>query len=146
MILMIFHQLKRMSATGCESSSLPGFWVPMYSSAPIVKRNEHAEDWVRGIGKFSLVPPPSKPTVFKMAVKSETWPVFQPDQGIEVLPWRDWTNSCINSSCFGPYLHVQLDHAGTRRLGSLSGDFGKLIAANTEKRAKVVKFAGIEVE
>jgi hypothetical protein len=45
--MMIFHQLKRMSATGCESSSLPGFWVPMYSSAAIVKRNDHAETGVR---------------------------------------------------------------------------------------------------
>ena len=30
--LMIFHRLKRMSATGCESSSLHGFWVPVYSA------------------------------------------------------------------------------------------------------------------
>ena len=47
MILMIFHRLKRMSATGCESSSLHGFWVPVYSGAAIVKRHDHVETGVR---------------------------------------------------------------------------------------------------
>jgi hypothetical protein len=43
---MIFHRLKRMSATGCESSSLPER-VPVCSGAAIVKRNDHAETGVR---------------------------------------------------------------------------------------------------
>ena len=44
---LIFQQVKKMSATGCESGSLHGLWVPVYSSAAIVKRDDRAETGVR---------------------------------------------------------------------------------------------------
>jgi hypothetical protein len=47
MILMIFHQLKRISATveenighSCESGAMHGLWVRVHSSDAIVNRND----------------------------------------------------------------------------------------------------------
>ena len=58
----------------------------------------------------------------------------------------DKLNIDINAGLADPKLRVRLaDLGGTVMMGS-SADFGKLIADDTEKWAKVIKFAGIKAE
>jgi tripartite-type tricarboxylate transporter receptor subunit TctC len=53
-------------------------------------------------------------------------------------------NKEINAALADPKIKAQLADLGGTTLGGSPGDFGKLIADETEKWAKVVKFAGIK--
>jgi tripartite-type tricarboxylate transporter receptor subunit TctC len=58
----------------------------------------------------------------------------------------DKLNKEINAGLADPVMKTRFaDLAGTALTGS-SADFGKLIAAETEKWGKVVKFAGIKAD
>ena len=67
-------------------------------------------------------------------------PKNTPAEIIEVL------NKAVNAGLADPKLKARLaDFGGTVMPGS-PADFGKLIAEETEKWAKVVKFAGIKAD
>ena len=55
-------------------------------------------------------------------------------------------NKEINASLGDPKIKVRLTELGGTALPGSPGDFGKLIAEETEKWGKVVKFAGIKAE
>jgi tripartite-type tricarboxylate transporter receptor subunit TctC len=55
-------------------------------------------------------------------------------------------NEAINAVVADPQFKVALDHMGNTAVSDTPAEFGKLIAADTEKWAKVVKFAGIKAE
>ena len=55
-------------------------------------------------------------------------------------------NKEINAGLADPKLKARLADLGATALALSPADFGKLIAADTEKWAKVVKFAGIKPE
>ena len=55
-------------------------------------------------------------------------------------------NSEINNALADPKIKARLADLGTTVLGGSPGEFGKLIADETEKWAKVIKFAGIKPE
>jgi tripartite-type tricarboxylate transporter receptor subunit TctC len=90
---------------------------------------------------------PDIPTVaeFVPGYESSYWtgvgaPKNTPSQIIDKL------NETINAGLANPKIKVQLaDLGGTPFVGS-PADFGKLIAEETEKWAKVIKFAGIKAE
>jgi tripartite-type tricarboxylate transporter receptor subunit TctC len=56
----------------------------------------------------------------------------------------DKLNKEINAGLSDPALKVRLAELGTKVLAGLPADFGKLVAEDTEKWGKVVKFAGIK--
>jgi tripartite-type tricarboxylate transporter receptor subunit TctC len=58
----------------------------------------------------------------------------------------DKLNKEINASLAHPKMKVQLAQLGGTALPGSAADFGRLIAEETEKWGKVVKFAGIKVE
>jgi tripartite-type tricarboxylate transporter receptor subunit TctC len=90
---------------------------------------------------------PDVPTVdeFVPGYEASAWfgvgaPKNTPPQIIDQL------NEAINVSLADPKLKARLaDLGGTPLVGS-PADFGKLIAEETEKWAKVVKFAGIKAD
>jgi tripartite-type tricarboxylate transporter receptor subunit TctC len=55
-------------------------------------------------------------------------------------------NKAINAALVDPKTRARLDDLGGMILGGSPADFGKLISEETEKWAKVVKFAGIKAE
>jgi tripartite-type tricarboxylate transporter receptor subunit TctC len=58
----------------------------------------------------------------------------------------DKLNKAINAGLADPKLKVQLADLGTTVLAGSPADFSKLIAAETEKWAKVVKFSGAKAD
>ena len=58
----------------------------------------------------------------------------------------DKLNREINAALVDPKLKVRLADVGGDVLPLSPADFGKLIAEETEKWAKVIKFAGIKAE
>jgi len=77
--------------------------------------------------------------------ESSTWygigaPKSTPAEIIERL------NVEINAALADPTLKARLADLGSTAIGGSPADFGKLIAADTEKWGKVVKFAGIKPE
>jgi tripartite-type tricarboxylate transporter receptor subunit TctC len=58
----------------------------------------------------------------------------------------DKLNTEINVDFADPKMKVRLADVGGTVLPGSPADFGKLIAEETEKAGKVVKFAGIKVE
>ena len=58
----------------------------------------------------------------------------------------DRLNKEINAALGDPGMKARLADLGSEPLSMVSADFGKLLAAETEKWAKVVKFAGIKPE
>ena len=58
----------------------------------------------------------------------------------------DKLNREINAALADPKLKVRLADVGGDVLPLSPADFGKLIAEETEKWAKVIKFAGIKAE
>ena len=58
----------------------------------------------------------------------------------------DKLNTEINAALADPRIKVQLEKVDSLLLGGSPGDFEKLIASETEKWSKVVKFAGIRLE
>jgi tripartite-type tricarboxylate transporter receptor subunit TctC len=90
---------------------------------------------------------PDLPTVadFVPGYESSTWygigaPRSTPAEIIERL------NVEINAALADPKLKARLADLGGTAIGGSPADFGKLIAADTEKWGKVVKFAGIKPE
>jgi tripartite-type tricarboxylate transporter receptor subunit TctC len=55
-------------------------------------------------------------------------------------------NREINATLGDPAVKARLGDLGASSLPGAPGDFGKLIADETEKWAKVIKFAGIKAE
>ena len=55
-------------------------------------------------------------------------------------------NKAINAALTDPTMKVRLDELGTKAVINSPAGFAKLIAAETQKWAKVIKFAGIEPE
>jgi tripartite-type tricarboxylate transporter receptor subunit TctC len=55
-------------------------------------------------------------------------------------------NSEINASLGDQKIKTQLEALGLTVLSGSPGDFGKLIADDTEKWAKVIKFAGVKAD
>ena len=53
-------------------------------------------------------------------------------------------NDTINTGLADPQIKAQLVSSGGTMIPGLPADFGKLIAQETEKWAKVVKFAGVK--
>ena len=58
----------------------------------------------------------------------------------------DLLNSAVNAALLDPSHQKQLADLGGMPLKGWAADFGRLIAADTEKWAKVVKFANIKPE
>jgi tripartite-type tricarboxylate transporter receptor subunit TctC len=58
----------------------------------------------------------------------------------------DRLNGAINAALADPMMKARLAAIGYAAFASMPTDFGKLIAADTEKWGKVVKFAGIKAE
>ena len=58
----------------------------------------------------------------------------------------DKLNKEINAALADPKMKARLAELGATALPSSPADFGKFIADETEKWAKVVKFAGIKAE
>ena len=58
----------------------------------------------------------------------------------------DKLNKEINAALADPRIKARLADLGSTVLPGLPADFGKLIADETEKWGKVVKFAGIKPE
>jgi tripartite-type tricarboxylate transporter receptor subunit TctC len=65
------------------------------------------------------------------------------DTPVEIV---DKLNGAINASVADQKFKAALDHVGNTAVSDTPAEFGKLIAADTEKWAKVVKFAGIKAE
>jgi tripartite-type tricarboxylate transporter receptor subunit TctC len=55
-------------------------------------------------------------------------------------------NAAINAIVADPQFKTALDHMGNTAVSDTPAEFGRLIAADTEKWAKVVQFAGIKAE
>ena len=55
-------------------------------------------------------------------------------------------NKEINAALADPNIQARLANLGATVLSSSPAEFGKLIADETEKWAKVIKFAGIKPE
>ena len=90
---------------------------------------------------------PDVPTVaeFVPGYEANTWngigaPKNTPPEIVNKL------NREINAALAEPKMKAQLADLGATPLVGSPADFGKLIAAETEKWAKVVKIAGIKVE
>jgi tripartite-type tricarboxylate transporter receptor subunit TctC len=68
------------------------------------------------------------------------------------VPWKtpvdivDKLNREINAGLADPKLKARLSDLGGTLLSGSPTDFGKLIADDTEKWAKVIKFAGIKAD
>ena len=58
----------------------------------------------------------------------------------------DKLNDEINSALADPKMKARLAELGATALPGSPADFGKLIAAETEKWGKVVKFAGVKAD
>jgi tripartite-type tricarboxylate transporter receptor subunit TctC len=58
----------------------------------------------------------------------------------------DKLNKEINAVLADPKMKARLAELGATALPGSSADFGKLLADETEKWAKVVKFAGVKVD
>jgi tripartite-type tricarboxylate transporter receptor subunit TctC len=58
----------------------------------------------------------------------------------------DRLNAEINAALAEPRIKARFAALGNTVLGGSSADFGNLIAAETEKWAKVIKFAGTKVD
>jgi tripartite-type tricarboxylate transporter receptor subunit TctC len=58
----------------------------------------------------------------------------------------DKLNSTINAALANPRLKVRFAELGITPMPMTPTDYGNLIAAETEKWAKVIKFAGIRAE
>jgi tripartite-type tricarboxylate transporter receptor subunit TctC len=90
---------------------------------------------------------PDVPTVgeFVPGYEASGWYGIGAPKGtpVEII---DMLNKEINAALGGPNMTARLaDLGGTPLLGS-PADFGKLIADETEKWAKVVKFAGVKAD
>ena len=90
---------------------------------------------------------PDVPTVaeFVPGYEANTWngigaPKNTPPEIVNKL------NKEINAALAEPKMKARLADLGATALVGSPADFGKLIAAETEKWAKVVKIAGIKVE
>jgi tripartite-type tricarboxylate transporter receptor subunit TctC len=90
---------------------------------------------------------PDLPTVgeFVPGYEASAWyglgaPKGTPTEIIETL------NKAINASLAEPKVKTQLADLGASLLPGSAADFGKLVADETEKWAKVVKFADIKPE
>jgi tripartite-type tricarboxylate transporter receptor subunit TctC len=90
---------------------------------------------------------PDIPTVgeFVSGFEASTWyGVGAPkNTPVEII---DRLNVAINSAIADSDLKARLGDLGGVVLGGSAADFGKLIADETEKWAKVIKFAGIKPE
>jgi tripartite-type tricarboxylate transporter receptor subunit TctC len=87
------------------------------------------------------------PTVsdFVAGYEASTWygvgvPKNTPNEIVDTL------NLAINAALADPKLKARLADLGSTALGGSSADFGKLIADETAKWAKVVKFAGLRAD
>ena len=104
-----------------------------------------------------------RPLAVTTAARSEVFPdlptVAEFVPGYEASAWYgvgapkgtpaeiiDRLNREINASLAEPKAKAQLAELGASLLPGSPADFGKLIAEETEKWAKVVKFAGIKAE
>jgi tripartite-type tricarboxylate transporter receptor subunit TctC len=58
----------------------------------------------------------------------------------------DKLNASINAIVADPSFNAQLDKLGNTAVSDTPAEFGKLIAADADKWAKVIKFAGIKAE
>jgi tripartite-type tricarboxylate transporter receptor subunit TctC len=58
----------------------------------------------------------------------------------------DKLNKEINASLADPEIKTSIANLGSTVLAGSPADFGKLIADETEKWAKVIKFAGIKAD
>jgi tripartite-type tricarboxylate transporter receptor subunit TctC len=56
------------------------------------------------------------------------------------------TSKEINAGLADPELRAKLANLGGTVISGSPADFGKFVAAETEKWAKVIKFAGIKLE
>jgi tripartite-type tricarboxylate transporter receptor subunit TctC len=90
---------------------------------------------------------PDVPTVgeFVPGYEASGWwgvgaPKNTPSQIIDKL------NEAINAGLADPKLIPRLIELGAEPMPMSSGDFGRLIADETEKWAKVIEFAGIKAE
>src|SRR6516225_3004121 len=90
---------------------------------------------------------PDIPTVgeFVLGYEASAWfgvgaPKNTPSQIIDKL------NEAINAGLADPKIKAQLAEMGGSLLASSPADFGRLIAEETEKWGKVVKFAGIKAD
>jgi tripartite-type tricarboxylate transporter receptor subunit TctC len=52
----------------------------------------------------------------------------------------------VNAAVADPKIKGQLEDLSLRVMSGTAADFGKLIADDTEKWAKVIKFAGIKAD
>lgn len=55
-------------------------------------------------------------------------------------------NAAINAIVADPQFKAQLDHMGNTAVSDTPAEFGELIAADSERWTKVIKFAGIKAE
>jgi tripartite-type tricarboxylate transporter receptor subunit TctC len=90
---------------------------------------------------------PDIPTVGESVAGYEAsawWGIGAPrDTPVEII---EKLNKEINAALADPKIKAQLADLGGTTLGGSSADFGKLISDETEKWAKVIKFAGIKPE
>ena len=90
---------------------------------------------------------PDIPTVneFVPGYEASGWSGFGSPKGTptEVI---DKLNKEINAGLADPKIKAQLADLGSPALAGLPADFSRLISADTEKWAKVIKFAGIKAE
>jgi tripartite-type tricarboxylate transporter receptor subunit TctC len=118
---------------------------PMPSSIAYIKGGQLRALAVTSAARLDVLPGISTVGDFVPGYEASQW------TGVGV-PWKtpvdivDKLNMEINAGLADPKLKTRLSDLGGTLLSGSPTDFGKLIAVNTEKWSKVIKFAGIKAD
>jgi tripartite-type tricarboxylate transporter receptor subunit TctC len=116
------------------------------SSLPHIKAGKLRPLAVTSATRLALLPDLPPVSDFLPGYQASGWIGFGAPRGTPV-PIVDKLNKEINAALADPKIKARLaDLGGTDLPGTSAGDFGKFIAEETDKWAKVVKFASIKAE
>ena len=131
--------------TGLLGGQVQAYFAALPSSIQYVRSGQLRALAVTTAARSEALPDVPVMSDFLPGYEASFWggfcaPIGTPDEIVERL------NGEINAALVDPKIKARFDELGATVLPGTPADFGKLIARETEKWGKVIKFAGIKPE